>query len=123
MAIPQGGWVQTLTVTAKADLTDRLFKVVSIGGTIAANATTAIGVLVTRTSSGNIATVEWLGKMRGFAGLPINEGARLQVANSGFLTTLALSGTVTVGKALEAANSGDLFSFLGNFANGGTAYT
>lgn len=107
-----------LNVTAGADLRTSQYKVIDIAGTvsasIAAGSKTAAGVLLNKPNTGEAAAVAYLGRMKGYAGLSLTAGALLQVTSGGFLTRVQ-SGNVVVGKALAAANSGDLFPFMGNF--------
>lgn len=107
-----------LNVTAAADLSGSQWKVVDIAGTISASiasgSKTAAGILLNKPRSGEQAEVAYLGRMKGYAGLSLTAGALLQVTSGGFLTRVQ-SGNVVVGKALAAANSGDLFPFMGNF--------
>lgn len=115
-----------LNVTAAADLSGSQYKIVDVAGTISASVAlgskTAIGVLLNKPQSGEQAEVAYLGRMKGYAGLALAAGARLQVTSGGFLTTVQ-SGNVAVGKALAAANSGDLVPFVGNFIGNYTAIT
>lgn len=108
------------TVVASADLSAAQYKVITVAGAIAANNTTAIGVLLNKPTSGEHASVGILGKMKGVAGAAVSAGARVMVTTSGFLITTT-SGSGSVGKlGIAAANSGDTVSFWGNFINAGT---
>ena len=112
------GLQQTLTIQAGANLEGQQHKVVVVAGTIAASNTAAIGVLTSQPNSGQNGTVAAQGHMKGYAGAAISAGARIKVTTSGYLATVG-SGDGSVGKALVAAASGDLFNFFGDFANAG----
>lgn len=109
-----------ITIAAGADLSAARYKAVAVGGTIAAD-TSAIGLLQNVPgASGRHASVGVSGVMKGYAGAAVSAGARLTVTTSGWLITATsanIDGGFTVGKALEAANSGDLFKGLFDFAN------
>ena len=108
-----------VTVPAGADLTAAavLHKAVAVGGTIAANNQTAIGLLKSKGKTGEGVTLAYLGEMKAYAGAAITIGDRLMITTSGFVI-LGTSGTLPIGKALEAANSGDLFRGIFNFTQG-----
>lgn len=112
-------WLGT-TIQAGEDLTaaSRLFKAIQVNGTISALQTTAIGLLQSKGKTGEGVTVGYQGEMKGYAGAAIAANARLTVTTSGFLITQT-SGNLPVGKALEAANSGDLFRGIFDFAGAG----
>lgn len=113
----QNRWFGT-TLAAGADLIDSasLYKAVAVGGTIAANNSTAFGLLQSKGKTGEGVTVGYFGEMKAYAGASISAGAKLMITTSGFVIS-ATSGTIGVGKALEAANSGDLFRGLFDFTN------
>lgn len=108
-----------LTLTAGADLTANaaMYKALAVGGTIAANNSTAFGLLQSKAKTGEGVTVGYMGEMKAVAGAAISQGARLMITTSGFVIA-ATSGTIAIGKGLEAANSGDLFRGIYNFVNG-----
>ena len=111
------------TIQAGADLSSHQYKVVNISGTIAASIDTSIGVLQNKPKSGEAATVKVLGKMMGLAGGSISASGLLKVT-SGYLVAVASGDRVApCGKALVAADSGDIFTFMGNFINGGVILT
>jgi len=120
----QRGWVQSIAILAAANLDAEgdLYKVVSVAGTIAAENDGAIGILITKPKNGEMGTVDWLGKMKGYAGAAIAKSASIKVTTSGFLITVTSGDGTCIGKSLDAANSGDLFSLLGNFANANTTF-
>ncbi len=107
-----------VSIDAGADLSTHQHKAVSVAGTIAATGATAIGLLQNKpAASGRQASVGYQGLMKGYAGAAISKGAGVMVTTSGFLITVT-SGALSNGKALVAANSGDLFAGLFNFTNG-----
>lgn len=109
------------TLVAGADLTgaDKPYKAVGISGTIVATGATAFGILLNKAKTGEHITVAYEGELKAYAGAAISAGALLTVTTSGFMLTTPASGTASsvVGRALEAANSGDLFRGLFNFVN------
>lgn len=109
------------TLVAGADLSgaDKPYKAVAVGGTIAATGATAFGLLLNKPRANEHATVAYEGELKAWAGAAISAGALLTVTTSGFIITTPASGTASscVGRALEAANSGDLFRGLFNFMN------
>lgn len=114
------GKYETWQVAAGQDLSACLFKAVTVGGTIAANASTALGILVTKGSTGEHVGVAVSGVVKGWAGGAISAGAAVTITTSGFFTAAGSNG-VPVGKALETCASGDLFPALVNFANASIA--
>lgn len=115
-----------LNIKAGADLRAAQYKVIDVAGTITASVAsgslTAIGVLQNKPNTNEQAEVAYLGRMKGYAGGAIPLGGRLQV-NSGGFVSLVQSGNTVIGKALFAANSGDLVPFVGNFIGNYTATT
>ncbi len=118
------GKQEIVGISAGADLTGDQYKAIAVGGTIAASSQATIGILQNKPENGADAALAWFGRIKAYAGAAITVGDDLSVTTSGFLITLGInanSGTgivdVAVGKALVAANSGDLFDFIGNFAN------
>ena len=106
---------EVLSLDSGADLSASQFKAVAIGGTIAATSAAAIGIQQNRPSAtGRDLTVSYFGQMKGYAGAAITLDDAVAVTTSGFLISAA-SGDLGVGRALTAANSGDVFKFLGNF--------
>ena len=114
------GKFDSVTIDAGEDLSANQYFAIAIDGTIADTAATAFGLIQNKPpSSGRRTHVAYAGQMKGRAGAAIALGASLTVTTSGFLiTTSATSGSSTpsVGKALAAANSGDTFPGLFNFA-------
>ena len=110
---------QSHTVVAGQDLSAAQYKTVGVGGTIAITADAAIGILQNKPQSGEFASVSVSGVMKGYAGAAIVTTKPLTCTTSGFIINVTSGdGVVTgVGKALAAANSGDLFKFLGDFAS------
>lgn len=107
-----------VSLSAGADLSAAQYKAVAVGGTIAATSTAAIGLLQNKpAASGRSASVAYAGRLKAYAGAAISAGANLMVTTSGFVITSTSAGN-SVGKALAAANSGDLFPGIFNFVNG-----
>ena len=108
------GEQMTATLVAGADLSTMQYKVIVVAGTIAASNGLAAGVLLNKPQSGEAATIAYAGRMKAYAAAAIAKGLGVMVTTSGFLTTVT-SGSSSIGRALDAANSGDLFPFVGNF--------
>mgnify|MGYP001360945906 CR=1 FL=1 len=106
-----------VTVPAGADLTAAasLFKALAVNGTIAATNATAVGLQQSKAKTNEGVTIGYSGEMKGVAGASISAGGRLMITTSGFVIT-ATDSRSTVGRALEAANSGDYFRGLFDFA-------
>lgn len=110
-----------LTIQAGADLRAQRYKILDVDGSIAQDSDAAIGPLFTEPNSGENCSVTYQGNMKAYAGGAVTAGARLTVTASGYMAvTTSGDNNVPVGKALEAANSGDLFNFIGNFATAAT---
>jgi Uncharacterized conserved protein (DUF2190) len=112
---------QKIAVSAGADLSAAQYKVIDVAGTISAANSAALGVLQNKPKSGEDASVAVLGHMKAYAGGTITKGARLKVTTSGWLVVVA-SGDGTCGKSLQAANSGSLVEFIGDFISASTTY-
>lgn len=110
-----------ITIAAGADLRAAQYKAVTISGTIAANNSTAAGILQNKPNTNEGATVAYEGRMKGTAGAAITKGDRLKVTTSGYLIAVA-SGDGACGKALFAASSGSVVDMLANFALASTTY-
>ena len=111
-----------LSVIAGADLrTGSQFKVVAVGGTIAATNLAAVGILQNRPNSNENAAVVYDGHAKAFVGAAVSAGAALKVTTSGFLTNIA-SGDGAVAKAITAAGSGALCEVLCDFKTALTTY-
>ena len=109
------GKFETVTIQAGADLSAAQHKAIVVAGTIAADSLTAVGLVQNKPdATGKQATVGYSGLMKGHAGDSISKGAKVMVTTSGWLITATSAGNV-VGRALLAANSGDLFPGLFNF--------
>lgn len=94
-----------------------LYKVVDADGDFsAAGGATAIGLALSQPNSGQHLAIGISGVFKGYAGAAISIGVGLQVAASGFLVTVVSGSNAAVGRALQAANSGDLFRCHLNFA-------
>jgi len=109
-------WNRLLTTQAGADLVADNFKhkAVTVGGTIAANNATAVGLLKSTGKTGENISVACEGEIKAVAGAAITKGDRLTVTTSGFIIT-ATDSRSNVGRALETAASGDLFRGLFSF--------
>lgn len=109
----------SIAVAAGADLTPAasLHKAVAIGGTIASTNQNAVGLLKSKGKTGEGVRLGYFGEMKAYAGASITIGDRLMITTSGFVI-LGTSGTLPIGKALETANSGDLFRGIFNFTQG-----
>ena len=109
----------SLTVVAGADFdVTHQHKAITVGGTVAAGPV-AIGLLKSKPKSGEHATVGYFGLMKYYAGAAVTAGLNLTVTASGFIVSTGSASGTTVGKAIEAANSGDLALGFFNFANAG----
>lgn len=86
----------------------------------AAGAATTLGIAMSQPNSGQHLAVAINGVIKAYAGAAISAGAKLTTAASGFIVTATSGSTGAVGTALEAANSGDLFSGMYDFANKGS---
>lgn len=104
-----------IPVTAATDLRAFQHRALAIGGTLALRSYVAMGLLETRTDSGEDATITQQGRARYIAGGANTRGDRLQVASGGFLT-LAASGDYSVGICEITITSGSVgrgnFDFL-----------
>lgn len=110
----------SITIVSGADLSAAQYKAVTYAGVIAANGNTAAGLLQDDPAAANRhAQVGVQGGMPAYAGAAIALGAQLTVTASGYVIT-ATSGSAVVGKAAEAANSGDLFRGQFDFRNAST---
>ena len=115
----ESGRMMTLQLTAGADLntgggTGAQYKAIAVGGTIAANNASTIGLLQNKPKNGEDATVGYSGHMKGVAGAAITAGNRLKVTTSGYLIAVA-SNDWPCGIALATASSGAAVELLGDF--------
>jgi hypothetical protein len=94
-------------------------KAITAGGLVAASPDLCVGLLKTKPGVGEHATVGYIGIMRYYAGGAVTNGENLTVTTSGFIVATGSASGTTVGKAIEAANSGDLAKGMFNFANAG----
>lgn len=111
----------SVTVQAGQDfrVAGALHKAVTFAGVFAA-AGSGSGLAKSQPNSGQHLRVGVIGHMKAYAGAAIASGARVSNTASGWMIT-AVSGSLAVcGRAIEAANSGDLFSGVFDFAAGGT---
>lgn len=113
------GSVRRITIKATESLTNAQYKAVDVDGTIAAANLQAAGILENHPeNSGEAMTVMVAGQMPAIASAAIAKGARVKVTTSGFIVTVS-SGDGSIGKALEAAASGDTIKILADFSNAG----
>lgn len=111
---------EDLPVVAGADLSDdEQYKAITISGTIAASATTALGILQNKPKSGEDAAVRAGGRSRARAGGAITAGNRVTVSASGWITACT-SNQLGVGTALQSVSSGSIFEGYFNFAGAKT---
>jgi len=109
--------VQLTTVAAGEDLREcRYFAIALDDGKIAVNGKEACGLLVGTPREGEAAAVTILGESKYRAGAGVSKGAKLAVANSGWLVT-ATSGSWICGRAKDTVNSGSYGTGLFNFIN------
>lgn len=109
----------TETIVAADDFrTGGLYKAVAVDGTLSdAQGVGALGLAQSQPNSGQHLSYAWLGSLKAFAGAAVSTaGFPLTTAASGYIIA-AVSGSHIVGRALETANSGDLFRGLFNFAS------
>jgi hypothetical protein len=119
-------WYMSTRVRAGADISTLQNKLVNAAGTIATSAATVLGILQNKpNASGKDAEVGYIGEMKCVAGGAILAGSQLTPTASGTvqaITQVASAGPFITpcGRALEAANSGDIFTGIFNFANAAT---
>lgn len=111
-----------ITLTAGADLSSGCqYKAIGVAGTIAANNSSAFGILRNKPKSGEFCSVSLSGKMKAYAGGALTAGNRVKVTTSGWIVAVA-SGDGSVGKALATCTSGSLVEIIADFANADTTY-
>lgn len=115
------GDMDVIGVVAGADLSAAQYKIVAVGGTIAATNLTALGVLLNKPQSGEAASVAYEGHVKVYAGAAIIAGAGLKVTTSGYAIT-ATSGSGVFGKALDTVSSGSLVSALVDFTTAAAVF-
>ena len=92
-----------------------LYKAVDVSGTIAANGSTAFGLVGEAGANGEHVNLLTVGVGKAVASAVIAAGARVTVTTSGYCVT-ATSGTFVVGRCAEtAAVSGGVFTGVFNF--------
>lgn len=113
------GDYESFTVQAGQDfrVAGMLHKCVTVAGVISATNSTGVGLAKSQPNSGQHLNIGYQGHMKAWAGAAISAGARVRNTASGWMIAV-VSGDIVVGRALEAANSGDLFSGIFNFSNG-----
>lgn len=116
---------RSYSVAATADLSAQATRYRAItfaGALVAANPAAGVsdraaGILTSSTRSGDVATAVYEGITKAVAGAAVNTlGFPVMVGSSGYIFAAA-SGFSHIGRALETANSGDMFKVLVNFAN------
>jgi hypothetical protein len=107
-----GAIVVTETIVAANDfrVAGALYKAVDADGDFsAAGGATFVGLAQSQPNSGQHLSVLASGVGKAYAGAAIAVGAYVQAAASGYLVTTASASVGAVGRALLAADSGDLF--------------
>lgn len=120
------GKMDCISLNAGADLntgdgTGAQYKAIAIGGTIAANNSTAIGLLQNKPKNGEDAQIAIAGVMKGVAGGALTAGTRVKITTSGYLASCS-SGDGAVGKVITAAASGATCELMANFPLASTTY-
>ena len=101
---------------AGQDLATFLDRAVTVGGTLAVSPALAVGLVKTKSNTGQNFTVAYAGHSKGVAGGAITVGTVVGVSSGGWLIASAIGSTGVVGRALATAASGDLFEVAINFA-------
>lgn len=101
------------------DLTAAQYKAVTIGGTIAAGNTAALGLLQNKPKANEDASMRVSGRSRYRAGAAVNSGSMLMVTTSGWLIAVT-SGSLPCGQAFEGVSSGSIGEGYFNFATART---
>lgn len=116
-------YMLTMDVVAAEDLSAQAtrFKAITLAGTVVPAATAAGaaaragGILITSARSGEAASYVVNGVVKVYAGVAISTlGYALRVGSSGFIFAAA-SGDGHIGRAIDLANSGDLFRAMVDF--------
>lgn len=111
-----GQYADDIALNAGADMSANQYKAVVIGGTIAANSTTAMGLQQNKPNAfGRDLTARIAGRSKYRAGAAVVTGVPLMVTTSGWIIT-ATSGSLPCGKSLEAVSSGSIGEGYFNFA-------
>lgn len=114
-------YLESVPVSAGADLSTAQYKAVTISGTIAATNGAALGILQNKpAAAGRDATVGYMGRSRYVAGAGVTEGDRVTVATSGFIIAVS-SNELGVGTALGTVSSGGIGEGIFNFAGARTS--
>ena len=109
--------IQLTTISAGEDLRECRYHAIALDdGKIAVNGKEACGLLVGTPNTGEAAAVTILGEEKFKAGAGVSKGAKLAVANSGWLIT-ATSGSWVCGRAKDAVSSGSFGTGYFNFIN------
>lgn len=108
------GDMEVIGVVAGQDLSACQYKVVAVGGTIAAANLTSLGVLQNKPQSGEAASVAYGGHMKAYVGAAVTAGAKLKVTTSGWMITVT-SNYDSAAIAMASANSGSLCEIVADF--------
>jgi hypothetical protein len=115
---------RSYSILAQSDLSaqaTRYRAITFLGALVAANPAAgapagAAGILTSSTRSGEVATAVYHGITKAYAGAAVQTvGWPLAVGSSGYIFA-AVSGGHCMGRALETANSGDLFKINVDFS-------
>lgn len=113
-------YLEIYGVDAGADLSAAQYKAVTIGGTIAANGATSVGLLQNKPENGLDASLGTNGRSRYVAGAAVAAGAQITITTSGYAIT-ATSGSAVVGRnGRSAVTSGSIGEAIVNFNNAST---
>lgn len=96
-----------IPITPDTDLRALQYRAVDISGTLAINTYNAVGLIQTRTDSGEDGSIRQFGRGFFVAGGAITRGARMQVTSGGFMT-LAASGDLSCGICEITVTSGSV---------------
>lgn len=108
-------YLDSVPVKATEDLSTTQYRAINIDGTIANNNGEAIGIQQNKGVSGRDLTAGYAGRSRYVAGAAVAAGARVTVATSGYMTSVA-SNELGCGTALAAVSSGGIGEGIFNFA-------
>lgn len=112
-------YLESVPIVAGADLSDLQYRAITVGGTLAPTASTALGILQNKAALGRDTTAGYLGRSRYRAGAAVTAGDRLTVTASGWLTACG-SNELGIGTALGNVGSGGIGEGIFNFAGAKT---
>ena len=107
-----------IPITPQTDLRAFQHRAVDINGTLATHTLDSVGIVTTRTDSGEEGSINVFGRNKFVAGAAVVRGARLKVTSGGFMVT-AGSGDYSVGHCEVAVASGYVGRGVFNFVNNG----